>query len=132
MPSPARHSPRPYLAAAQRRDQLLDAAGRLVRTGGWAALSMQGLAVAAGVSRQLVYEHFATAEELQLATLNHLFERAYASTRAIAAAGAGVAETVRRGFQLFLDLPAEERQALRSLASPPDPGGGAAEVPKSP
>jgi AcrR family transcriptional regulator len=118
----ARQAPRPYLPAPQRRDHLLDAAGRLVRRGGWSALSMQGLAAAAGVSRQLVYEHFATAGELYLATLVHLFERAYTAAMTIATSGAGVEETVRRSFTLFLDLPAEERHALRALAIDTGPG----------
>lgn len=83
---------------------------------------MQGLAAAAGVSRQLVYEHFATADDLYLATLTHLFERAHASTLAIASAGAGVDETIRRSFTLFLDLPPEERHALRALAVEVEPG----------
>ena len=78
---------------------------------------MQGLAVAAGVSRQLVYEHFATADDLHLATLTHLFERAYTATAAIATSGDSVDETIRRSFALFLDLAPEERQALRALAA---------------
>jgi AcrR family transcriptional regulator len=122
MPTPAKQTPRPYLPAAQRRDHLLATAGRLVRQGGWTALSMQGLAAAAGVSRQLVYEHFATADDLYLATLTHLFERTHASTAAIARAGASLGETVRAGFALFLDLPAEERHALRTLAAELEPG----------
>lgn len=116
MPRPVTQIPRPYLSAPKRRDHLLDAAGRLVRSRGWSGLSMQGLAAAAGVSRQLVYEHFATADELHLATLTHLFERAYTSTEAIAASGAGVDETIGRSLALFLDLPLEERRALRALA----------------
>jgi AcrR family transcriptional regulator len=82
---------------------------------------MQGLAAAAGVSRQLVYEHFATADDLYLATLTHLFERTYASTEAIARAGGTLEETVRASFALFLDLPAEERHALRTLAAELEP-----------
>ena len=121
MPRPARQSPRPYLAAPKRREHLLEAAGRLVRRGGWPALSMQGLAAAAGVSRQLVYEHFATADDLYVATLTHLFERAYASTEAIVRGARSVDETVRRAFTVFLELPPEERRALRTLAVEPDP-----------
>jgi AcrR family transcriptional regulator len=83
---------------------------------------MQGLAAAAGVSRQLVYEHFATADDLYLAALTHLFERAYAATFAIAASGADIAETVGRSFTFFLDLPVEERHALRALAIESEPG----------
>jgi AcrR family transcriptional regulator len=122
VPRPAKQPPRPYLSAPRRRDHLLAAAGRLVRTGGWSALSMQGLAAAAGVSRQLVYEHFATADELYLETLTHLFERAYTTAGAIVTAGGEVRETVRRSFLLFLDLPAEERHALRALAMESEPG----------
>jgi AcrR family transcriptional regulator len=83
---------------------------------------MQGLAAAAGVSRQLVYEHFATADDLYLATLTHLFERAHTNTLAIAGAGASLAETIGRSFTLFLDLPPEERHALRALAVEAEPG----------
>ncbi len=83
---------------------------------------MQGLAAAAGVSRQLVYEHFATADELYLAVLTHLFERAYTATHAIATSGMGVEDTVRRSVAFFLDLPVEERHALRALAIESEPG----------
>jgi AcrR family transcriptional regulator len=121
MPRPATPAPRPYLPAPQRREHLLDAARRLVRQGGWTALSMQGLAAAAGVSRQLVYEHFATADDLYHATLVHLFERAYASTESIVRAGTTVEDTVRLAFTVFLDLPAEERRALRALAVDTEP-----------
>ena len=117
MPRLATTSPRPYLAAPRRREHLLDAAGRLVRRGGWGALSMQGLAAAAGVSRQLVYEHFATADDLHVATLTHLFERAYTATAAIATSGDSVDAIIRRSFALFLDLAPEERHALRALAA---------------
>jgi AcrR family transcriptional regulator len=82
---------------------------------------MQGLAAAAGVSRQLVYEHFATADDLHLATLTHLFERAHTSTSAIATSGASVEETIGRSLALFLDLPLEERHALRTLAIETEP-----------
>ncbi len=118
----AKHAPRPYLPAPERREQLLETAGRLVRRSGWAGLSMQGLAAAAGVSRQLVYEHFATADDLYVATLIHLFERAYASTETIVRRGESVEDTVRQAVIVFLDLPAEERRALRALASETDPG----------
>jgi AcrR family transcriptional regulator len=116
----AKAAPRPYLQAAARRGHLLAAAGRLVRQGGWNALSMQGLAAAAGVSRQLVYGHFASAEELSVATLTHLFERAYDATAAIVRSGTAPAAVLAAAYELYLDLPAEERRALRALASEGD------------
>lgn len=120
MAASAKLTTRPYLAAPQRRDHLLDVAARLVRHGGWTALSMQGLAAAAGVSRQLIYEHFASADDLYLATLTHLFERAFDATAAIIGAGGTLAATVSAAYELYLDLPAEERRALRALASDVD------------
>jgi AcrR family transcriptional regulator len=110
------------MPAAARRDHLLAAAGRLVRQGGWNALSMQGLAAAAGVSRQLVYEHFASAEDLSVATLTHLFERAYEATATIVRGGREPTATLAAAYELFLDLPPEERRALRALASDTDAG----------
>ena len=121
MPIAKKQSPRPYLAAAERRQQLLDVAGRLVREGGWSALSMQGLAIAAGVSRQLVYEHFESADDLYLATLGHLFERVHAATEAVVRAGDDLETTLARAFDLFVDMAPEERNALRALASEVDP-----------
>ena len=122
MPSLAKKPTRPYLMAPARRDHLLDVAGRVVRQGGWTALSMQGLAVSAGVSRQLVYEHFTSVDDLYAAVLTHLFERAYDTTLAIVQTGKTPAATVRAAYELFLDLPVEERRALRALASDVDPG----------
>lgn len=110
------------MPAAVRRDHLLAVAGRLVRQGGWNALSMQGVAAAAGVSRQTVYEHFASAEDLSVATLVHLFERAYESTATIVRDGTEPTTTLAAAYDLFLDLPAEERRALRALASDGDGG----------
>jgi AcrR family transcriptional regulator len=116
VPAHATRVPRSYLPAAARRSHLLEVAGGLVRRGGWSALSMQGLAIAACVSRQLVYERFGSADELALATLTHLFERAYDRAAAIAATGRDLQHTVRAAFEQLLNLPAEELQALRSLA----------------
>jgi AcrR family transcriptional regulator len=121
VPIAKKQTPRPYLAAPERRQQLLDVARRLVREGGWSSLSMQGLAIAAGVSRQLVYEHFDSADELYLATLGHLFERVHAATEAVVRAGDDLETTLARAFDLFVAMAPEERNALRALASEVDP-----------
>jgi AcrR family transcriptional regulator len=47
-----------------RRDELLDAAATLLADGGVTAVSMDAVAAEAGVSRPLVYKHFANREEL--------------------------------------------------------------------
>lgn len=57
-PLPAR------LGRAERREVLLDAAAALVGEGAVEALSMEAVAERAGVSRPLVYKHFANRDEL--------------------------------------------------------------------
>lgn len=52
------------LGRAERRELLLDAAVALVAGGGVDALSMEAVAERAGVSRPLVYKHFANRDEL--------------------------------------------------------------------
>jgi AcrR family transcriptional regulator len=57
------------MRADERRMQLLEAARRVIAQGGLAALTMDSLAIAAGVSRALVYQHFPDRESLLLALL---------------------------------------------------------------
>jgi AcrR family transcriptional regulator len=58
---------RPRLSAGARRDQLLDAAAACVVGQGVEALTMEGVAAEAGVSKALTYRHFDNREDLLLA-----------------------------------------------------------------
>ena len=108
---------RPYLRAGARRDALLVAAADLVTQRGWAALSMASLSTSAGVSRQLVYRHFPDAPALLAAVMHSLFDRSRVATaRALRAADDDVGRAIRDAFQVFLDLPRAQRQALRALS----------------
>jgi AcrR family transcriptional regulator len=108
--------PRPYLRATERRRQLLSAAARLAGREGIGGLSMVGVATEAGVSRQLVYEHFADLPDLLRALLIDRF----------GAIETAVTETLREmsgtpgngalaAARLILATPAEERHLLRVL-----------------
>jgi AcrR family transcriptional regulator len=57
----------PRLARAERRDALLDAAASLVALGDIDDISMESVAERAGVSRPLVYKHFANRREILVA-----------------------------------------------------------------
>jgi AcrR family transcriptional regulator len=57
------------MAAGPRRDQLLDAAARLIVEQGFLPLPMEGLARAAQVSKALIYVHFPTQYDLYNALL---------------------------------------------------------------
>lgn len=64
----------PRLPAEVRREQILDAALRLVVDHGFAAISMEGVARAVGVAKTVVYEAFPNTDEL-LRALLHREER---------------------------------------------------------
>lgn len=72
---------RTYLARDDRRAALLDVAATVVEQQGWPALSMISVADAARVSRQLVYQHFASVDELMADTMSHLFRERFETIR---------------------------------------------------
>src|SRR4051812_1264940 len=55
------------LPADERREQLLAVAARLLVDGGVDRFTMEGLAAGAGVTKPVVYAHFANADEVVLA-----------------------------------------------------------------
>lgn len=116
-------TPRPYLRADERREQLLAAGAELVGQQGWSALGIVPLATAAGVSRQLIYEHFADASDLLCSVMHHLFERAYAATAKIVSSATedDASDVVRSAYDVYLALPRGQRRALRALAGDNDP-----------
>jgi AcrR family transcriptional regulator len=72
---------RAYLARDERRLALLDVAASVVEQQGWPALSMISVAETAKVSRQLVYQHFTSVDELMADTMSHLFRDRYETIR---------------------------------------------------
>lgn len=81
MPRAAAQEKRHYLARDDRRNALLDVAAEVVEKQGWQALSMISVAEAAGVSRQLVYQHFSSVDELMTDTMTHVFSDIYEGIR---------------------------------------------------
>jgi AcrR family transcriptional regulator len=69
MATPAPRTPR--LAPEERRVQLLDAALDVVAERGFGALTVEAIAVRAGVTRPVVYDAFGDLESLKLALLDH-------------------------------------------------------------
>jgi AcrR family transcriptional regulator len=94
------------LSRADRRDALLDAAVELVVSGDADAVSMEAVAERAGVSRPLVYKHFANRGELLAA----VYQREATHLHRELAAEVGAAETVEGMFGTLI------RGALRAAA----------------
>lgn len=123
---PRASATRPYLRAEDRRRQLLDTAAGIAGTEGVDRLTIVGLAKAAGVSRQLVYDHFSDLQGLVGAVLAERFTAIDDSIYAtISRPGAhdspeqeiAVALEAARGF---LELPPGDRHILRSVLSATD------------
>ena len=94
------------LTRADRRDALLDAAVELVVSGDADAVSMEAVAERAGVSRPLVYKHFANRGELLAA----VYQREATLLHRELAAEVGAAATVEEMFRTLV------RGALQAAA----------------
>ncbi len=94
-------------ARADRRDVLLDAAAELVAAGDVEAVSMEAVAERAGVSRPLVYKHFANRNDILAA----VYQRESALLHAELTADVGGAETLEETFRALI------HGALRAQAS---------------
>ena len=106
-PLEAERLERARLGRAERRDAILDAAAALVAAGDVEAVSMETVAERAGVSRPLVYKHFANRGELLAA----LYDREAALLHAELAVDVEAAGTVEEMFRALI------HGALRAQAS---------------
>lgn len=95
------------LARSSRRDALLDAAAELVAGGDVDSVSMEAVAEQAGVSRPLVYKHFANRSELLAA----LYQRESALLHSELATDVEAAVSLEEMFRALI------RGALRAQAS---------------
>lgn len=68
---------RAYLSKDKRKALLLETAAAIVDEGGWSELTMMALAQRGQVSRQLVYQHFASHDALIMETISYIFADVY-------------------------------------------------------
>lgn len=115
---------RPYLRVEDRRRKLIDAAAQIAGREGLDRVTMAGVAKEAGVSRQLVYEHFADLPSLAAALVYDRFGRLDAATDAILGSrGSDGSAAIRAAARLVLSLSSQDRHIVRALlahASLPD------------
>lgn len=93
------------MAPEERREQLLDAALRVIVDQGIHKVSMESVAKAAGVTRPVVYGHFADTDALQRASLEREEQRAveqWGAIRPVIGEGTPAASAVA-SFSRFLD-----------------------------
>ena len=107
---------RPYLGKEDRKKALLQSAAALVEDSGWGVLNMSALAERAGVSRQLVYQHFPNLESLLGSTARVVFADTMQGTaQAIANHPNDLKQAIRSAVLVSLDMPVGRGDALWQL-----------------
>ena len=109
------------LPAAERKEQVLDSAAKIVVEEGPAALTMERVAAVAGVSKPVVYAHFANADELLGAVARREFRRLDAAVAERLATAGTFEERLEAMIGPYLDAFLARRSLFRRLARA---GGG--------
>jgi AcrR family transcriptional regulator len=107
---------RQYLRFDERRRQLLNAAGRLFDRTGFGGITMVALSAEAGVSRQLVYDHFADVGGLITAFVQDRLARYSARPQLVEPIGSADA-TVAANFRYLLTIPASDRRIIHLIVA---------------
>lgn len=110
------------MPAPARREQLLDAAARLVATDGFHAASIEAVAQAADVTRALVYQHFRDLQELleQLVAREMRRAQEQVAVSAIADLGDDPAEQLIGSLTAFLAAVGANVDTWRMVLLPPE------------
>ena len=107
---------RSYLPAGVRRSLIVQAASRLISRDGLHGLTMVAVAQEAGVSRQLVYDHFPDLPTLFRAAFAEQVRQYDLGLESVFALSAGDAEGIARAlFEHVLALGPETRSVVRAL-----------------
>jgi len=88
-------TPAPAASPSPTRQAILDAADRLLGRQGFQKTTLDDLARESGVARRTIYLHFASKEEIALASIDRVVERLCVRLRAIAARPLPAAERLR-------------------------------------
>ncbi len=105
------------LPAPERRQLLLDAALATFGVGGYAAASMTEIARAAGVTKPVVYQHFASKRALFLEVLHECGRRITDQIDKATTNAAGPRDQVAQGFAAFMRFFDENPAMFRTLFS---------------
>src|ERR671917_607378 len=110
---------KPRMKREQRRALIEEAASRLIAERGYDAASLEDIAAAAGVSKAVLYDHFASKAELQISLLAESGEALmqFVGERLIAAEGP--AERYRAAIEAFFEFVETHEFAWRMVFRDP-------------
>lgn len=105
------------LPAGERREQIIDVAIPVFARRGFHGASMNDVAEAAGVTKPVLYQHFASKQDLYLALIDDVGQRMIAAiSKGTAGATDGKSQT-ELGFQAYFRWVADDRDAFLLLFS---------------
>jgi len=108
------HSGTKGMQGAARRAQILQCTRELIESSGFVGMSMGDVARSAGVSKPLVYLHFASRDELVLAVLAETHHRIIEALRAVESDDDSAAElSLRTAIEAMFDIARDEPVAMR-------------------
>jgi len=117
-------APRSRLPRAEREQQVLDIAHARFAADGYAAVTMDDVAAAAGVTKPLLYAYFGNKERLYLACMRRAGDAMLATVGEAIAAAESPADALRRGLEAFFAFVDGDRDAWRVLFDESQPAGG--------
>src|SRR5829696_4153073 len=117
-------SVRTRLSRDDRMEQTLEAAHGLFAERGYAAVTMDEIAAAIGVTKPLLYNYFGNKERLYLACLERAGEAMFATVGEAVSHADSPADALRRGLHAFFAFVDEDRDAWRVLFDETLPAGG--------
>lgn len=115
--------PRKRLTAPERREQLLDVTRAIVGESGFHAVSIEGVARRAGVSRPIVYGHFGDLRGLLEALVEREHARALMQLAAILPSGTSSddpAEALLEAFSGYIETVRADPVTWRLVLMPPE------------
>jgi AcrR family transcriptional regulator len=118
------NSTRTRLPRAERMEQTVAAAHALFGERGYAAVTMDGVAAAVGVTKPLLYNYFGNKEQLYLACLERAGDGLVATVVAAVGEATEPAEALSLGLHAFFGFVDEDRAAWAVLFDETLPAGG--------
>src|SRR5881275_3208452 len=113
----------PRMPPEQRREQLVDAALEVILAQGYAGVSVEAVARAAGVTRPVVYDHFPNLAELLQTLIAREEQRSLAQLQEVmpeTERGRDLSEVLDERVRLFLEAVRERPETWRLTLLPPE------------
>jgi AcrR family transcriptional regulator len=108
-------SKRHYLSAESRRESILRVADEVLSKEGVSHMSIVEVANRAGISRQLVYQHFADLNTLLVEVIRMRLVELQSTLESDGARRGEIRDLVEQQLQRVLSLPTRDRQLMRNV-----------------